>query len=164
MYRRLFYIGSFLLVLLAGSCSKESLEAAPIAHAPNNPVMEQEMMGLVNDHRVSLGYAPLAYSAVAYEYASEHTDYMIAKGSLSHDNFSARASSISREVDAEYVAENVAKDYTEVQQAFQSWLNSPSHRKTMEGEFTHTAVSVKIDASGNYYYTELFFRQASASQ
>ncbi|MBT8320362.1 MAG: CAP domain-containing protein, partial [Eudoraea sp.] len=98
------------------------------------------------------------FSVVAYEYANAHNDYMIAKGDLSHDHFSSRASNIASETNAEYVSENIAKDYPSAQEAFEGWLNSPNHRKTMEGEFTHTAVSVKVDDGGNYYYTQLFYR------
>ncbi len=148
------------LVLMAVSCTQDSFEdqVVPIPESENVVAVEQELLGVVNDHRTSLGYNALEYSAVAYEYANKHTDYMISKGSLSHDNFSSRASSISVQVDAEFVAENVAKDYNDAVQAFQGWLTSSSHKKTMEGEFTHTAVSVKKDANGNFYFTQLFFR------
>ena len=105
-----------------------------------------------------MGVTALEFSSVAYIYANEHTDYMIAKGNLSHDNFSARASSISSQENAEYVAENVAKDYATAVEAFENWLDSANHRKTIEGEFTHTAVSVKKDVQGKFYFTQLFFR------
>ncbi len=147
------------VVLLAVSCSKESVVGETlIPESENAVVVEGELLAVVNDHRATLGYTVLEYSAVAYEFANKHTDYMIAKGSLSHDNFSARASNISSLENAEIVAENVAKDYDTAVEAFQGWLNSSSHKKTMEGDFTHTAVSVKKDANGNYYFTQLFFR------
>ncbi len=147
------------VVLLAVSCSKESvIGETPIQESENVVFVEVELLNVVNDHRASLGYKILEYSAVAYEFANNHTDYMIAKGSLSHDNFSARASNISAIENAEFVAENVAKDYDNAVEAFQGWLNSSSHKKTMEGDFTHTAVSVKKDANGNFYFTQLFFR------
>lgn len=147
------------VVLLAVSCSKESVVGeTPIQESENVVFVEVELLNVVNDHRASLGYKILEYSAVAYEFANNHTDYMIAKGSLSHDNFSARASNISAIENAEFVAENVAKDYDNAVEAFQGWLNSSSHKKTMEGDFTHTAVSVKKDANGNFYFTQLFFR------
>jgi uncharacterized protein YkwD len=158
MSRQTLIVSLLFLTVLAGSCSTESIEEIPLGVAESNPEMEQELLGLVNNHRTLLGYDPLSFSPVAYQYASSHTDYMIAKGSLNHDNFSARASGISAEVDAEYVAENVASHYSSAEQAFNNWLESPSHRKTMEGEFTHTAVSVKKDPGGKYYYTQLFFR------
>ncbi|MCJ7465527.1 MAG: CAP domain-containing protein [Maribacter sp.] len=148
-------------VLVITSCSKDSYDQTNIPQAPNEVAIEQVLLGLVNAHRTSLGYDALQYSEIAYEYANKHTDYMIAKGGLSHDNFSARASSISSEVHAELVAENVAKDYPNASEAMRGWVGSSSHKKTMEGDFSHTAVSVKKDAKGNLYYTQLFFRLAS---
>lgn len=149
---------SVLFVLLAGSCSTESIENTDIPSSENAILVEEALLDIVNDHRMNLGYSSLLFSKVAYDYANTHTDYMIAKGSLSHDNFSARASNISSEVNAEYVAENVAKDYPDAATALENWLQSPNHRKTIEGEFTHTAVSVKKDASGKLYFTQLFYR------
>ena len=58
----------------------------------------------------------------------------------------------------EFVAENVAKDYDSAIEAFDGWLNSSSHKKTMEDNFTHTAVSVKVNNAGDFYFTQIFFR------
>ncbi|MBT8185798.1 MAG: CAP domain-containing protein [Eudoraea sp.] len=158
MKMRLLCAVSVLFVLVASSCSKEAIPYTDIPKAENAVQMEQELMGIVNTHRSSLGFPELQFSAIAYEHANNHTDYMISKGSLNHDNFSARATSISSATDAEYVAENVAKDYDSAAGAFENWLASSDHRKTMEGDFTHTAVSVKKDPAGNFYYTQLFYR------
>ncbi len=147
-----------LFAFLAISCSKESIQIANEPVAENNVEVESELIKVVNDHREAMGATALEFSPVAYTYANEHTDYMISKGDLSHDNFSARASSISSQVNAAYVAENVAKDYATAVEAFQNWLASSNHRKTIEGEFTHTAVSVKKDVHGKFYFTQLFFR------
>ena len=95
---------------------------------------------------------------MAYQSAQAHTDHMIAKGRINHDDFSARASSIGEAVQAESVAENVAKDYDSAQKAFEGWLKSASHKKTMEGDFTDTAVSVKKDSLGILYFTQIFFK------
>lgn len=146
------------ILLVFFSCEQEAYEAVEVPETQNETAVELELLGVVNEHRASLGYNALEFSIVAYEYANKHTDYMIARGDLSHDNFSARASGISSEVNAEYVAENVAKDYGSAVEAFQGWLASSSHRKTMEGAFTHTAVSVKKDGQGNFYFTQLFYR------
>ena len=145
-------------LLLATSCSKDSVEPEVVPSSQNLKAIEAELLDIVNDHRSSMGFAPLEYSAVAYDFASVHTDYMISQGGLSHDNFTARASDIASETNAEAVAENVAKDYSSAVEAFEGWLNSASHRKTIEGNFTHTGISVKKDVQGNYYYTQLFYR------
>jgi uncharacterized protein YkwD len=144
---------------MISSCSKETLDNTNIIEAENATEVENELLDVVNNHRVSLGYNVLEFSSVAYEYANEHNNYMISKGSINHDNFSARASNIVTAVEAEYVAENVAKDYKTAIEAFKGWLNSTNHKKTMEGEFTHSAVSVKKNTSGDYYFTQLFFKK-----
>ncbi|MEB8346078.1 CAP domain-containing protein [Flavobacteriaceae bacterium KMM 6898] len=145
-------------VLLVSSCSKETIDEIAIPKAENAVSVEQELLIMVNDYRTSLGYSNLNFSIVAYDYANDHTDYMIAMGTINHDNFSARASKISTEVNASIVAENVAKDYTSAKRAFDEWMASAGHRKNIEGDFTHTAVSVKKDMAGNFYYTQLFYK------
>jgi len=146
-----------LFVSLALSCSKEPAETVAIPVAENVPSVESELLDLVNTYRASLGSSPLSFSQVAYDYANEHTDYMVSTGTISHYNFSARASSIAKAVDAQAVAENLAKDYPSAQKALEGWLASDSHRKTMEGEFSHTAISVKRDSNGTLFFTQLFY-------
>lgn len=146
------------LGMLVVSCTTDSVTAPDPVDTVNMVAVESELLEMVNSHRENLGYNPLAFSEVAYSYANDHNDYMAATGKLSHDNFSSRASGIAQEVNAEYVAENVAKGYTSAAGAFENWMESSSHRKTMEGEFTHTAVSVKVSEDGVYYYTQLFYR------
>jgi uncharacterized protein YkwD len=145
-------------ILCIVSCSKEAVTPGDIPVAVNAIAVEQELLELVNTHRSAIGATALEYSALAYEYANLHTDYMVAKGTISHDNFSARASKIAAETNAKEVAENVAMDYPTAAEAFQGWLESPNHKGTMEADYTHTAVSVKINAAGDYFYTQLFFK------
>ncbi|MDC6404391.1 MULTISPECIES: CAP domain-containing protein [Maribacter] len=148
------------LFVLLFSCTAEPLQDDTIIEeAENNVILEQEVLAVVNEHRASLGLNQLEFSEIAYKYANKHTDYMISKGSLSHDNFSARASSINSEITVKMVAENVAKEYDTAMEAFEGWYQSSSHKKTMEGEFSHTAVSVKRNAQGEYYYTQLFYQE-----
>ncbi len=158
MKMRLHCAIAVLFVFVISSCSKESSDNTDIVEVENAVEVEQELTGMINGHRASLGYTSLQFNAVAYQYANAHTDYMIAKGNINHDNFSARASKISAEVNASYVAENVAKDYSSAAEAFENWISSSGHRKNIEGNFTHAAISVKKDANGNFYYTQLFYR------
>lgn len=159
MKMRSLYAIPLLLVLLF-SCTAEPLQDETlIPEAQNNVQLEQDVMTVVNEHRLTLGLTELQFSEVAYKYANKHTDYMISKGSISHDNFSARASDINSEVTVEMVAENVAKDYNTALEAFEGWYTSASHKKTMEGDFTHTGVSVKMNSNGDFYFTQLFYKQ-----
>ena len=158
MKMRMPYALMFLFVFIVSSCSKETIENTILVESENAITVENEILETVNNYRATNGYNSLVYSTVAYKYANTHTDYMIAKGSINHDNFSARASNISAEVNAILVSENVARNYSSAQETFQEWINSSEHRKAIEGDFTHTAVSVKVDSDGMYYYTQLFYK------
>lgn len=149
---------SVLFVIIFGSCTSDSLMETPVVEAENITSLEQELLNIVNEHRISLNTNALAFSDVAYKYANDHTDYMISKGNISHDHFSSRATKINSEIQVQMVAENVAKDYVTAQEAFEGWYNSSSHKKTMEGDFTHTAISIREDSQGNYYFTQLFYK------
>lgn len=156
---RLLYAVPVFLLLFLSSCTSESIDDTPVPEAENVLTIEQDLLDIVNEHRLSLNTNTLVFSDVAYKYANLHTDYMISKGSISHDNFSSRASNIDSEISVEMVAENVAKDYQSALEAFEGWYVSSSHKKTMEGDFTHTGISVKKDDQGNYYFTQLFYKQ-----
>lgn len=137
----------------------ESLEAhADVAGEDNLSEMEATILALINEHRASQGVGELQFSSVAYGEANKHTDYMIATGKLSHDHFSKRAQNIATQVKVKMVAENVAKEYSSSEEVVTYWLGSPDHRKSIEGNFTHTAISVKEDASGKLFFTQLFYR------
>ena len=159
MKMRLLYAVPVFLLLFLDSCTSDSIEETSILEAENVVTIEQDLLDIVNEHRLTLNANTLKFSDIAYKYANIHTNYMIAKGSISHDNFSSRATDINSEVEVEMVAENVAKDYLSAIDAFQGWYNSSSHKKTMEGDFTHTGISVKKDEQGNYYFTQLFYKQ-----
>jgi len=120
---------------------------------------EEELFGMVNDHRTSEGLEALEFSNEIYVYAEEHNEYMISQGELSHDHFNSRASKVSEVTSANYVAENIAKDYQRVDMALEGWLNSDSHKNTIEGDFTHATLSISFDEEGNPYYTQIFFRK-----
>ncbi|TDQ32957.1 CAP domain-containing protein [Zeaxanthinibacter enoshimensis] len=157
-------------VLLNTSCSKEtvinfqddsayeigSIEAE--AGADNQVDIEKAILELTNEHRLAMNSNTLSFSPAAYEEANKHTDYMISKGKLSHDKFQERAYKISTKVKVKQVAENVARHYDTAQEAFEHWLGSPDHRRSIEGNYTHTAISVKVDKNGKFYFTQLFYR------
>jgi uncharacterized protein YkwD len=125
----------------------------------NASTIENQVFDAVNNHREEMGLTKLTFSNEAYKYADEHNEYMIAKGKISHDNFNSRANNLANETGATVVKENVAKNYPKAEQAMNGWLNSQSHKNTIEGDFTHTTISVKADEKGKLYYTQLFFKK-----
>ncbi len=157
------FLFAFILALSLTSCTTEEIVEEEILFettaVASMSTSEEDLFNIVNTHREEMGLNKLIFSAEAYKYAKEHNEYMIGQGELSHDYFSSRASNIASETDAVYVGENVAKDYESNLGAFQGWFNSPPHRKTMEGEFTHAAVSIVISPRGKPFFTQIFYRK-----
>ena len=120
--------------------------------------LEEELITLVNNHRTAIGESTLQLSPSSYTHAKGHNDYMISKNKLSHDNFDARASKIALEIDAVEISENVARYYSSAEKTLDGWLNSSSHKTTLEGNFTHTTLSVQLDKEGRPYFTQIFMR------
>lgn len=120
--------------------------------------METDLLALVNQHRSDIGLNALENSTVSYKYAEEHNDYMISKNSLSHDNFENRATKIAEVTNAVSISENVARYYTTAEKTLEGWLNSSSHKAAMEGDYTHTTLSVELDKEGRPYFTQIFIK------
>ena len=122
----------------------------------NTSQMEDELLDLINERRASLGASALSKSPETYKHAADHNHYMISQNKLSHDNFDARAATIAAETKAVSIGENVARHYSSAESALESWLQSPSHKKTIEGNYTHTALSITLDNKGQPYFTQIF--------
>lgn len=159
-----------LLALTLGltSCSKEELveTQSPIEYTidlnlaqETDAQMASEILFYVNEYRSTLGLEPIIMDRTyASAYAVEHTKYMIQQNRISHDGFSNRAEGLNSQ-GAQAVAENVGFGYSSAQDLVNAWINSPSHRDTLEGNYTHSGIGALTDGSGVYYVTQLFYRK-----
>jgi len=168
---KLKFIFLFILtVSIFTSCSKQELEPTfeeekfalseegeSISSAEHTP-LEAELFNLVNEHRVSIGLNALSFEPVTYYYSGQHNEYMISKNGISHDNFSQRAKGISDKTGAARVAENVARNFKDMESVLRGWIDSESHRNSLEGNFTHSAISIKENKNGKLYFTQMFYK------
>lgn len=159
-----------LLCLVITSCSKEdSVEVEvetnkydiDLALAQkNDSQMSSEILSLVNLHRTSLGLSTLSIDdQYASAFAVDHTEYMIEKEQINHDNFGYRSEGIKYHDNAQVVGENVAYGYDTAEAVVNAWLNSPGHKTIIEGNYTHTGFGVMKSAEGRSYFTQLFYRK-----
>lgn len=153
------------MLVVFASCSKDEINENDVVNqeidlsiiAKNDVQMSQDILNLVNDHRLSIGLTPLIMDqAHASAYAVDHTDYMISLSQINHDNFHVRSNALKAR-GAERVGENVAYGYDDAESVVNSWLNSPSHREIIEGNFTHSGFGVFQNAQGRYFFTQLFY-------
>lgn len=165
MKSSLFYLFLLTIVFSMNSCSSDSTDStSPELSATVNDnfvysEIELEEMKLINDYRVSIGLNALQKINYVSIKAEEHDNYMIANNALSHDGFVARSENIVKVVNAKTVSENLAYNFDTAKEALTAWLNSPTHKETIEGNFTHFGIAIRANpATGKKYYTNIFVK------
>ncbi|WP_242094823.1 CAP domain-containing protein [Aestuariivivens sediminicola] len=153
-----------LLALSLVSCSTENLNdtADSLAEnlvSPAAKAIEIEILDIINDHRLSQGLDPLNDMKVVKSVAFSHTDYMVDKNVVSHDNFYKRSTYLKENAGASKVSENVAYGYTSAESVVNAWLKSESHKANIEGDYTNFDVSAEQNDEGKWYYTNIFIKR-----
>ncbi|MFD1161946.1 CAP domain-containing protein [Hwangdonia seohaensis] len=153
-----------LFAVLTFSCSTDSMdEKADLLVenlvVPPTKTIETETLELINNHRLSLGLNPLADLKIVKSVAYSHTDYMVDKEQISHDNFYTRSNYLKANAGAKKVSENVAYGYSSAESVVKAWLKSDGHRATIEGDFTNFNISAEKSAEGKWYYTNIFIKK-----
>jgi uncharacterized protein YkwD len=151
-------------VFFLNSCSKSDTptvdEAETGPGTTSNGIysdIEIEVMKLTNEHRASLGLSALTKNDFISGQCKDHTLYMIKNMVLNHDNFDTRIDNIKKELGAGVATENVAAGQQTAKEVMTSWLNSPGHKKNIEGKSKLFGISIKPDSKGSLYYTVLFY-------
>ena len=150
------------VVYIFGSCSSDSVESSNVSKSElvteyNYNVSELEVLQLINEYRVSIGLNSLiTVNHISFK-SEEHDNYMILNKVVNHNDFVARSENIIAVLGAKKVGENVAYNYQTAEGVLKAWLDSPSHKQNIEGDYTHFGIAVKIDAeTGKKYYTNIF--------
>ncbi|WP_408023965.1 CAP domain-containing protein [Tenacibaculum sediminilitoris] len=140
------------------SCSSNSDNLDTLTSTSNSDY-EIEILKLINQHRKSKELLEFEILEIIKSQTDEHTDYMIAQGKISHDNFNQRADYLKNKANAMTIAENVASGYSSAEAVVNGWLNSEGHRKNIEGNYSHFNLTAKKNKNGSWYYTNIFIRK-----
>jgi uncharacterized protein YkwD len=158
-------INSFALlftIVSLTSCSSENEGGnEPIETAKNytHNASELDLLDKVNAYRVSIGLNPLQIiEHISYK-SSEHNDYMVANQTVTHEGFEQRKENLQNVLGAYRVGENVAFAFATAQSTVSAWVNSPSHKANLEGDYTHFGASIRMDSEGRKYYTNMFIKK-----
>ncbi|RZN81039.1 MAG: CAP domain-containing protein [Winogradskyella sp.] len=146
------------------SCSTENLTeeevlSVDITNPPQAKPLEIEVLELLNEYRISQGLNALTNNNTVKAVAYTHSDYMRDVDNVSHDNFYERKQSLQANQNAQLVSENVAYGYTSAESLVNAWLNSPSHRNNIEGNYTDFDISAEQNDDGDWYYTNIFIKK-----
>lgn len=145
-----------LLLVLLSACGKNS--HSPGLQSESNEVTEETYLSLVNQHRLDLGLRPLTYSSIIESVSREHSDYMSeGLGHFGHSGWRSRCSRLKAELGGYGCGEIVAYGQETPKAVFEAWLNSPSHRKTIEDpNFTQTGLGMAQNIKGQKFWTQIF--------
>ncbi|MRX40447.1 CAP domain-containing protein [Flavobacterium sp. LC2016-23] len=155
------------MIITMNSCSADTaegtdtnsviLETLNVTYTYNDS--ELELMQLINNYRTSIGLNALEKVNHISNKCEEHNKYMIANNVVDHSDFVSRSENIMKVLAAKNVGENVAYNYKTSEAVLKAWLESPGHKKNIEGNYTHFGISVTTDpATGKKYYTNIFAR------
>lgn len=146
----------FFTLLLLFSC-KEKDKPEP---APSLTDLQHEAFDLVNEHRMSRGLDALKPNETCQQLASRHSSNM-AEGSVafSHDGFDDRFAEAQETIGALSAAENVAFNYRSAEALVEAWLLSEVHLENIEGDYSHSGLSVAEDDKGQWYFTQFFVKR-----
>ncbi|MBP6758150.1 MAG: CAP domain-containing protein [Flavobacterium sp.] len=156
----------FAFVSILNSCSPDSstpqdtLTSLPKVAIPAYTYnsLENETLALINSHREGMGLKALEKNNYVSFKSEEHDNYMIDHNVVNHDYFSSRSQDIIQTLGAKRVGENIAYNYITPKAAIAAWLESPEHKQCIEGDYTHFGISIRINAEGKKYYTNIFIK------
>ena len=155
------------LCIVATSCSRDEIPVEPDTNFSvdlnlankTDWQMANSILVLINDHRSKLDLEPIQLDRkLATAYAVLHTEYMIDNERISHDGYGQRSQALLQE-GAQSVGENVARGYRSAEDVVNAWLNSATHKRVIEGDYTHSGFGVMQDYRGTYYFTQLFYAE-----
>ncbi len=121
--------------------------------------IEAEILVLINNYRVANGLSVLNKLQTIKSQANTHTNYMIDQNKISHDFFYQRKEYLTQNANAVGVGENVAYGYSSAESVVNAWVKSESHKKNIEGNFTHFEISAEKDNDGKWYFTNIFIKK-----
>jgi uncharacterized protein YkwD len=92
-----------------------------------SPHYSEDLLGLINQYRISRGLHPLSSDNKLTALAESHSHEMYQQGSLNHDRFDERFSKSG----CNTCVENVGWNYSAPKDQFNAWKDSREHNRNM---------------------------------
>ena len=150
-------------------------EGSPVRILSNTEI-ESQIIQLVNVERAQVGLAPLVASSALNYAASLHSQDMVTFSgilggvqAMQHTLYGTARPELANRLDLSgydtwtssfTFGENIAFNFTTAAGVMTSWMNSSGHRANiLSPNFTEIGVSVRADATGALYFTQVFGSQ-----
>ena len=122
--------------------------------------MEEEILVLVNKHRKKQGLPAMEMHSAISKEAEQHSRNMaVGHVGFGHSGFDERLRRLMKKIAGSNAgAENVAYGSRTAEEVVRMWLNSPGHRKNIQGNYNLTGIGV-VRGKGEIFYTQIFIRK-----
>ncbi|HEY6978959.1 MAG TPA: CAP domain-containing protein [Chitinophagaceae bacterium] len=153
-----------MLISSFSSCAQKAVHPA-ISYDNSHDIdireMDKSILYYINQHRTSIGLPQLQMVSEASVQATKHSVEMASRTTaFGHDGYDERMDNIAKKIGPVHAsAENVAYGKLTAKEVVDLWLNSPGHKKNIEGNYALTGIGIAKDADGVVFYTEIFLRK-----
>ena len=145
-----------LILFLFIGCSSDSEIIPPImSYSYSNN--ENNLIDLINDYRTGQGLSTLEKSQHIGYLCFEHNQNMIETGVVGHQNFESRIHNLKLTMNATYVSELVANNYSTNQSVLAAFLGSPLCKNILDEDRDKIGVSI-TEFDGKKYYTLILIK------
>jgi uncharacterized protein YkwD len=156
----LYTLFTWLLLSTLSACAQRNTNTSSVSYdiSADFKSLQNDILKLVNQHRASLGLKALQLNDAATAEATKHSAEM-AKGRMSfgHDGYDERMQHLNQKLGTLHATgENVAYGKINAEQVMDMWLNSPGHKKNIEGNFSLIGIGIAKSRSGYLYFTQIF--------
>lgn len=157
----LYTLFTCLLLTALPACAQRNTSATSVTFDVTNAdikSLQNDILKLVNQHRAKLGLNALQMNDAATAEATIHSSDM-AKGrtGFGHDGFDNRMKHLNQKLGMlRATGENVAYGKIGAAEVMNMWLNSPGHKKNIEGDFSMMGIGIVQSKDGYLYFTQIF--------
>jgi len=146
------------IALVAGLLFFESYGKQNFYRDVNVNTIEEDILYYVNLHRKSKGLRPLELNKIESSIAEQHSRNMASgRVPFGHEGLQTRARKLRKQLGGiTTVGENVASGQMTAKEAVEGWLQSPGHKRNIEGDFTLTGIGWAKGKKGMIYFTQIF--------
>jgi len=155
------FLGLFVFIVIL-SCSPKISGSEPVYGKTEMPAdITKSILDYVNEYRHSKGLSLLQSLDIASKQAYIHSKEMANRETgFGHEGFDQRMQNIKQNIGwITASAENVAYGQLSAKEVVKGWLNSPGHKKNIEGNYSFTGIGVYKDRKGIIFFTQIFLRK-----
>jgi uncharacterized protein YkwD len=155
---------TLLFIMSLSACAQRTVHPTINYNKPGDidtKEMEKNILYYINQYRASIGLPELKIIGEASVQATQHSAEMANHTTaFGHDGFDERIDNIVKKIGSVHAsAENIAYGKLTAKEVVDLWLNSPGHKKNIEGNYELTGIGIAKDADGIVFCTQIFLRK-----